>query len=1383
MTMALEPHLVRIDNPGGRPIGVGCLLDGRVVVTCAHVVATALGDDGLAFGDRPNGAVSLRFPYSTRKTEIFKGEVLGWYRRVDFDALPDDGLADIAFLTLAGTPPDDVQAATITEDKNLAPRDFEAFGYPAGMSMGDGTAGRVTRRLPCDWYRLDKTTETLGRRIEPGFSGGPVLLGGSSIIGGIVVAHDLDRSLGGGLMISGFVLAQAWRLLAADAAAAPFAGTAAGQSAALGQLYDAPGHPANYVERPDLLDQLRRLLLDDRPGGVGLYGMGGIGKSVLAASMLEDPAVRRAFPDGLFWLGAGRDAVPERLQAQLYQRATGQTLRAADLAAGRHALAAALEGKKMLVVVDDVWSEAIVAALPTGAGQPRLLLSTRLADIIEAARAEAVSVETMSAAEAAALLRHHAGEAWPKEGAADPVVAEILRETGGLPLGLALCGTQARESRGRWPDVLHRLRGARLDLVRGRLRDYPTYETVFKSLDASVTALDDSQREHYRDLAIFAADKPIPMKVLEILWGAEDRLEAWEHANLFTRRALASWTVEGDLALHSLQHDYIRATATDLPTRHRRLVAGYWAEYDGAFDQVENDGYVYQHLPRHMQAAEMAEELAELLVDFDWLAAKLAARGSTVGLWRDLAEFGTDPAHHTIGEALRHAGPVLTKRPGQLTQQLCGRLDPASSPIIARLLGASRAKAVLPALLPRSPSLAECSFALLQSLEGHQGGILALALGTDGRSCVSASDDHTLRVWDMGTGRLRHCLYGHLGWVKAVALTADNRYAVSASDDRTLKLWDIEAGRLCASFEGHRGGINAVVLTPDGRSAVSASDDRSVKIWELETGRLRHSLEGHQGGVLALAAAGRQIVSGSADGSVKLWSVETGALIHELDGHERGVLAVAASEDGKRAVSASDDRTLRVWDLETGCALHRLEGHTRRVNAVVVTADGRRAVSASADRGVKIWDLQTGTLRRTLDGHGGRVNALALSPDGRRVISASSDDTLRLWDMASGALLHNFEGHTSWVLAAAIAADGKSCVSAARDRTLKIWDLEAGGRCRSDRHAGRINAVALSRAGNCAVSAADDETLRVWDVATGQTLRPLAGHGAWVSGVVLTPDDRHAVSAGWDGTVKLWALATGNLLHSLDGHAGGINAVAVSGDGTRIVSASADRTLRVWALDTGRYCRSLEGHSGGVRSVSLTPDGRRCISGDDDAVLKVWDLDSGAVLQTLAGHLGRITAISVTGDGRYAFSAGHDPCIRMWELETGRLCRMLEGHGDWIRALALSADGRRLVSASDDGTLIVWDVENGTPRHRLAGHEAEIYAVALTEADTIVVSASRDRTLRLWEIETGLPIAELTGSAEMVALAARGRLVLSGDALGRLHIADLAEAELAWHEG
>lgn len=211
---------------------------------------------------------------------------------------------------------------------------------------------------------------------------------------------------------------------------------------------------------------------------------------------------------------------------------------------------------------------------------------------------------------------------------------------------------------------------------------------------------------------------------------------------------------------------------------------------------------------------------------------------------------------------------------------------------------------------------------------GHSGRVHGVALTPDGTRAVSASDDHTLKVWDLETGLVLRTLEGHSHSVGGVAVTPDGKRAISSSY-KTLIVWDLETGRALRTLEAHSTWVNAVAVTPDGRRVVSASEDGTLKVWDLKL-------------------------------SIWPWRRANRYPSHTLQGHAYWVFGVAVTPDGKHVVSASADNTLKVWDLQTGRVLRTLEGHWDSVNDVAVAQDGKRAVSASFDNTLRVWDLDSG---------------------------------------------------------------------------------------------------------------------------------------------------------------------------------------------------------------------------------------------------------------------------------------------------------------------------------------------------------------------------------------------------------------------------------------
>jgi WD40 repeat protein len=945
--------------------------------------------------------------------------------------------------------------------------------------------------------------------------------------------------------------------------------------------YNLPSLPEHYVLREADLERLRQALLNNGAvalGIVGVKGMGGIGKSVLAAALARDLAVQAAFPDGIVWLPIGREPNLPARQEELYLFLTGQRENFRDAIQGRSFLSVALEGKTCLVILDDVWDSSHTEAFPVVTGSAtRYLITTRNAEVLQTLNAPPVSLDVLSPDQALSLLADWTGQPVAN---LPSIACEVARECGYLPLALAMVGAFVRQNPESWKRALHRLRNTDLEKLR---RLFPGYEhpTLLAALEVSVDALPKDACTRYLDLAVFPEEAAIPLPVLHAFWqplGLDDD-DVFDLAETFVNRSLARRDEDGHLRLHDLQHDYLRARAGNaLPDLHRRFLLACARSLLGAAGETleglpwhrlpSQPNYLWDRLVYHHLQAGAWDAIYALLTDFDFLEAR--CRATTVfeleadyrlalNAWPQ-----EDTARREVlsafEERLRLEASRIAQAPEWFFPALYNHLRwldaPDGGPLhrLCETAAFHRTNYLRSRLDPRpEPPL------WLRSLEGHTDWVRAVAVSPDGRTIVSGSDDRTVKVWEAESGRLLRSLEGHTGSVLAVAVSPDGRTIVSGSWDNTVKVWEAESGRLLRSLEGHTGGVNAVAVSPDGRTIVSGSDDRTVKVWEAESGRLLRSLEGHTGSVLAVAVSpdGRTIVSGSDDRTVKVWEAESGRLLRSLEGHTGSVLAVAVSPDGRTIVSGSDDRTVKVWEAESGRLLRSLEGHTGSVRAVAVSPDGRTIVSGSWDNTVKVWEAESGRLLRSLEGHTDWVRAVAVSPDGRTIVSGSDDRTVKVWEAESGRLLRSLEGHTGSVRAVAVSPDGRTIVSGSDDRTVKVWEAESGRLLRSlEGHTGSVLAVAVSPDGRTIVSGSDDRTVKVWEAESGRLLRSLEGHtvrcGPWRSAPTGAPSSaaRMTTPSGC-GTPQAGACCA-----PWKGHTDLVRAVAVSPDGSTIVSGA-----------------------------------------------------------------------------------------------------------------------------------------------------------------------------------------------------------------------------------
>ena len=333
--------------------------------------------------------------------------------------------------------------------------------------------------------------------------------------------------------------------------------------------------------------------------------------------------MRRAFPDGIFWLTLGQTIEPLGLQGELAGYMAGEARSYASPNEARVQLQQLFNGKAVLLVLDDLWRLDDAEPFDVLGPRSRLLVTTRDADLLVALGAREMPVDVLREDLALELLASWSGRA---RDTLPPGAGEVAKRCGYLPLALALAGARVKGG-ARWENVLSALERGRLEFL-----DHP-YGSVFTSLRLGTDALPARARDRYFELAVFAEDADIPVKAICTLWRHTGGMETVASEDLLlrfhNRALLTSHDNDACISFHDWQHDFLRLNIASLVEGHGALVDAYHAAAPLGWASGPNDGYFFQHLTQHLAAADPLDELRALLCDYAWLAAKLRATNVT----------------------------------------------------------------------------------------------------------------------------------------------------------------------------------------------------------------------------------------------------------------------------------------------------------------------------------------------------------------------------------------------------------------------------------------------------------------------------------------------------------------------------------------------------------------------------------------------------------------------------------------------------------------------------------------------------------------------------------------------------------------------------------
>lgn len=530
-----------------------------------------------------------------------------------------------------------------------------------------------------------------------------------------------------------------------------------------------------------------------------------------------------------------------------------------------------------------------------------------------------------------------------------------------------------------------------------------------------------------------------------------------------------------------------------------------------------------------------------------------------------------------------------------------------------------------------------------------------------GKFLAIATARNNILVYDTETYKLLNSFSGHSGFIYDLSFSPDKEKFMlySASEDGTVKIWDILLNKQVSSLSGHSNGVRHLALTNDAMSLISVTADNNIYIWKLGNKPDSSSLiktyycakeisaiyyftrskESNIKGNSNTKELTPTLLLGCEDGSLTEINLKNGKFSEDdkfTKFYDQPILQMYYSKNSHKLNILTNDQMIINLEIDL---VHNEVNYAKLIKmypgycqelldlkilknstSLDLTSNSNKFefLFSSNDNALKYYQLNKNTestLIKAYEGHEDFIMNIEISGD--YISTSSKDKTLRIWKNTSTSEQFNckciavLRGHSEVVNSSALMVKkgNKKVVSCGKDLSIKVWDF--------------------SHIDESVILSNDEEY--VPPVFIKESLYSEMAHSEEINLVKVSPNEKLIASGAYDKTIKIFSNDL-KLLGTITGHRRAITDISFSKYAKLLASSSTDKTIKIWNLNdyNSISCiNTFEGHLASVLKVQWVYFGTHILSAGADGLVKFWNLKTSECLNTVNAHEGKIWALDV----------------------------------------------------------------------------------------------------------------------------------------------------------
>lgn len=328
----------------------------------------------------------------------------------------------------------------------------------------------------------------------------------------------------------------------------------------------------------------------------------------------------------------------------------------------------------------------------------------------------------------------------------------------------------------------------------------------------------------------------------------------------------------------------------------------------------------------------------------------------------------------------------------------------------------------------------------IRVIKAHNGPVVSMRTSRDGSRLLTASNDHTIRLWSTATWEGSPAYRGLD--LDFFSFDADESLdsAISKAPDGTVARWTFPADYPHRRLQGFDSTIREVAFDRDG--SIYGVTDHLLAIWKPSSDQPFQHIE------LSAGACGLAV----RDARRPVWVATTNS-VEQLDRDGRVLFrarredredqsrkgAISLHPDGERLVERNSEGFV-IRSASDGAIIERRETPGVRVNHVRFTPDGQEILVGCQD-GFRFWRPGQAQPRLHIPTH--LACPTNLPPGGEWIAVGGWGGQFGVFDTRDGRRIADLKGNLEHIKACLVSEDGRRLVAISGDKSVYFWETES----------------------------------------------------------------------------------------------------------------------------------------------------------------------------------------------------------------------------------------------------------------------------------------------------------------------------------------------------